>query len=183
MKLEEYILSKLEKLAVPTTHLGKSVIGAIIDGYRKHSWSAGTYSSFTSKYFPEKPKGVLLRVFIPEMFGDKYCAGCANILPFSSFYKNQANRQGVNSQCKNCQYQATKKTQPARSAEYRASIELKTPGWSDLEAIKEFYGNCPEGMQVDHIVPLNGENVSGLHVLENLQYLSKEDNLSKSNKF
>jgi len=183
MKLEEYIISKLEQLSVPTTYLEKSVVGAIINGYRAHSWSASTYSSFTSKYFPGKPKGVHLRVFIPEIFNDRYCAGCDNVISFDNFHKNQANRQGINSQCKNCQYAQTKKTQPARSAEYRASIELKTVSWANLEAIKEFYRNCPEGMQVDHVVPLNGKNVSGLHVLENLQYLAKKDNLSKSNRF
>lgn len=183
MKLEEYILSKLEQLSVPTTHLGKSVVSAIVNGAKKAGWNSGTYSSFSAKYFPHKPKGALLKVFIPSLFGDKYCGGCGSIKTIDNFYQNKANNSGVNSQCKDCQYTSTKKTQPARSAQYRASVEQKTPSWSDLEAIKEFYRNCPEGKQVDHIVPLNGENVSGLHVLENLQYLSKEDNLSKSNKF
>jgi 5-methylcytosine-specific restriction endonuclease McrA len=44
------------------------------------------------------------------------------------------------------------------------------------------YDNRPEGMQVDHIIPLNGENVSGLHIPWNLQYLSPEANNKKSNK-
>lgn len=58
-----------------------------------------------------------------------------------------------------------------------------TPLWADRKAIQQFYANCPPGYEVDHIVPLRGETVCGLHVLENLQYLSVQDNAAKSNKF
>lgn len=71
----------------------------------------------------------------------------------------------------------------ARTAKRRASKLLRTPTWSNLERIKEFYKNCPAGCHVDHIVPLQGELVSGLHVENNLQYLAVYDNLSKGNSF
>lgn len=62
----------------------------------------------------------------------------------------------------------------------------RIPKWItkvELKAIEEFYKNCPKGYEVDHIVPLQGKTVSGLHVLANLQYLTREENRRKSNKF
>jgi len=55
--------------------------------------------------------------------------------------------------------------------------------FNDRAAIKEFYLQCPLHMTVDHIVPLNGKYVSGLHTIHNLQYLTKSANSSKSNKY
>ena len=67
-------------------------------------------------------------------------------------------------------------------ANRRARKLQATPKWCDIEKIKEIYMNCPKGYEVDHIIPLKGENVSGLHVPENLQYLTKSENCSKGNK-
>jgi hypothetical protein len=50
----------------------------------------------------------------------------------------------------------------------------------ELSAI---YAACPKDRVVDHIVPLKGDNVSGLHVPWNLQYLTFEQNSAKSNSF
>jgi len=57
------------------------------------------------------------------------------------------------------------------------------PKWADMETIKDVYINCPGGCEVDHIVPIKGKNVCGLHVADNLQYLTPEENNFKRNKF
>ena len=61
-------------------------------------------------------------------------------------------------------------------------IRIATPKWSDKSAVNRFLDGCPEGHHIDHIVPLRGKSVCGLHVLENLQYLPAQENLKKSNK-
>ena len=71
----------------------------------------------------------------------------------------------------------------SHNAKRRASKLQRTVPWADLKAIKQFYINCPKGYHVDHIVPLQGVNISGLHVLNNLQYLTKSQNSSKGNKW
>lgn len=71
----------------------------------------------------------------------------------------------------------------ALKALYKYRRKLRTPLWVDTDRLTEIYMNCPEGYQVDHIIPLSGEKVSGLHVPENLQYLSAEENNRKRNKF
>jgi hypothetical protein len=61
-------------------------------------------------------------------------------------------------------------------------IKEAMPQWVDKAAVVEVYRNCPEGYEVDHIVPLLGKNVCGLHVPWNLQYLTPQENRRKSNK-
>ena len=62
-------------------------------------------------------------------------------------------------------------------------VRQATPPWADMKAIKAFYEARPDGFHVDHIVPLRGKNICGLHVLENLQYLPASENCSKGNRF
>lgn len=68
-----------------------------------------------------------------------------------------------------------------KRAKYRAVKLQALPKWADTAAITQFYRSCPEGYHVDHIIPLQGKYVCGLHVLNNLQYLSISDNCSKGN--
>ena len=65
----------------------------------------------------------------------------------------------------------------------RAKRERRCVSWANMSKMAEIYKNCPERMVVDHIIPLNGKFISGLHVENNLQYLSEKENLKKKNKF
>lgn len=64
-----------------------------------------------------------------------------------------------------------------------AKLRQFMPKWASKEDLLSVYENCPAGMWVDHIIPLRGKNVSGLHVPENLQYLTPEENWAKGNKW
>lgn len=81
-------------------------------------------------------------------------------------------------------YQKNKETRiPYLNAHRRNRVHIATPPWADKNAIRKFYIACPEGYHVDHIIPLRGEYVSGLHVIENLQYLPAIENIKKGNQF
>lgn len=49
----------------------------------------------------------------------------------------------------------------------------------EKKRIKLFYAGCPEGHEVDHIIPVSK---GGKHCMENLQYLTKLENRRKSDK-
>ena len=66
---------------------------------------------------------------------------------------------------------------------------LATPTWADRELIKELYELARKlteqtGIphEVDHVIPLQGETVSGLHCQDNLQILTQAKNRRKANK-
>ncbi|HSV90911.1 MAG TPA: hypothetical protein VLH80_07410 [Nitrospiraceae bacterium] len=89
--------------------------------------------------------------------------------------------------CANCYhngyYFANHTVERARRNARRTRVQIATPPWADMKAIHLFYINCPPGHEVDHIVPLKGKRISGLHVLENLQYLPIKANRTKLNRF
>lgn len=74
-------------------------------------------------------------------------------------------------------------------AKRSAAKKQATPGWADLAAIREIYmqaaflsAETGEKYEVDHVYPLQGKLVCGLHCEHNLQILTKEQNVRKRNK-
>lgn len=61
----------------------------------------------------------------------------------------------------------------------------RIPPWIDeieIQAMRAFYKDRPQGKVVDHIVPLGHALIAGLHVLANLQYLPPRDNIKRGHR-
>jgi hypothetical protein len=103
----------------------------------------------------------------------------------------------VNRDAKRKALNAWRKANPDKSREQYAKTRMsrmkRIPVWlseQDQRAIKEMYKLAirkekETGIKwhVDHIIPLMGDNVSGLHVPQNLQVLPASENMRKSNKW
>ena len=90
-------------------------------------------------------------------------------------------------------YKANKERYVAARARRRAAQESATPTWLtaiDKAMIQEMYDASEAryiqtGIKhhVDHIVPINGKGVAGMHVPWNLQVITAHENLSKGWRF
>ncbi|MES2511825.1 MAG: hypothetical protein V4625_18015 [Pseudomonadota bacterium] len=69
-------------------------------------------------------------------------------------------------------------------------MQFATPAWANEKAIKAIYAEAKRltnetGIphEVDHVVPIQGSKVCGLHVEHNLQILTKAKNVQKHANF
>ena len=128
------------------------------------------------------------------------CKNCASKLAKERYIENTEKVLLINARWRNKHRDRHRKAQkqweqknPSSKYFYtavrRARKKNATPAWADMDRIKYTYAHCHwlnktfgHNMHVDHIVPLNGKNVCGLHVHTNLQIIPAEENLRKHNK-
>lgn len=192
MKIEEALREILNTEKYHDSKISKEKLLSVIskDSYNLYELgysSADGISKFTKRNFPDKPRNSKkLHTFLLEKYGLKYCSKCKEVYEVKYFSSNKTRSGGLNSWCKSC-FSNYQKKEPEKWRFYRSTrkaIALQaTPKWANLQKIKEIYNNCPNNYQVDHIIPLQNSNVCGLHVENNLQYLTTKENLEKHNKF
>lgn len=142
-------------------------------------------------------------LYFLKLIDHKFCYKCSTSKPFTDYCVDNTSKSSLKlaSICKACRsaeqaggysrYNAAHKASYERNYgkirerqnRYKGERSLRTPPWSETSLIAKFYEACPEGYHVDHVIPLKGALVSGLHVLANLQYLPAKDNLEKGNRF
>ena len=81
----------------------------------------------------------------------------------------------------------------ANTRKYQANKKQRIPKWitnDNLWMMQEAYSLCKlrselTGVKhnVDHIVPLKGETVSGFHCIENIQIITQTENFRKNNQW
>lgn len=142
------------------------------------------------------------KTFLYSLTSYKECIKCKTIKPIESFNNYKETKYTYCTMCERASDKLRREANPDQykadlrkryennpgiwkynASKRRALLKQAIPSWADLEKIKEIYNNCPKGYEVDHIHPLQGENVCGLHVENNLQYLTMKENRSKYNKF
>ena len=103
-----------------------------------------------------------------------------------------ANRESKNKHSRNWKHKNKAKVNAATRKRQAAQLQ-RTPAWltqHDYKVMESKYAiaawlSAVVGIDyhVDHIIPLRGKTVSGLHVPDNLSVIRARDNLEKSNKY
>lgn len=144
-----------------------------------------TITALNKRIYPGITRCTRPITYILDYYNYKYCKSCDKCLLQANFDKNKSlpnNLHGYCKQCRSIDKKLNRGLYNSSSAKRHATKLKATPSWGQ-QGIKEFYTKCPKGYHVDHIIPLQGKTVCGLHVLNNLQYLPAQENLSKGNNY
>lgn len=143
--------------------------------------------------------------------GTQRCGKCKIRKPFEFFNRCKSRPSGFDSYCKECHssyrvahYRDNPAPEREKAAVWRKNnLDLKAfdlasyrsrklkavPAWADEERMKKVYAAAAtltkwtgETWHVDHVIPLRGKNVCGLHCETNLQLLTATENQSKGNR-
>ena len=139
-----------------------------------------------------KPSGMSINTYFLLEFGYKRCAVCAEILRTDSFCRNMAEAIGYSSKCTSENRKLIADKINALTASRRARKKEAEPIWLTIDhkkQIQTFYHIATKlttetGIphEVDHIIPLQGKTVCGLHVPWNLQVITADENRQKGAK-
>jgi len=156
--------------------------------------SSPTFSRICNKLFKElliqHKKATLMekwKYYLLRLTKYKQCSLCKEykFREIDFDIENQSNDK-LNSRCKICRKNLREKDSgkiAGYARVYKANLAQAIPKWSQKEEINILYKGRKEGIHIDHIIPLKNDLVCGLHVIENLQYLTPQENRIKSNKF
>lgn len=123
----------------------------------------------------------------------KTCSTCGCTKAASLFSRNASRTDGLSSQCKHCKNVEYKRNNRGAVNENhsirKAHVKRATPAWVNREELRKMYISAANETRrtgiphhVDHIEPIQGIDVSGLHVPWNLQVVTASYNCAKSNR-
>lgn len=124
-----------------------------------------------------------------KLLSNRTCIECQ--LKRKSDWGNQPHIKTASIARANAHNKANPEMHLARTRKRQAALLKRVPKWDpdahlivakyQLAAMLSQAAGIPH--HVDHIIPLQGRKVSGLHVFSNLRVIPGSDNVKKSNKF
>ena len=168
-------------LAIDMKTCSKCKVEKPLSGFNKHSSNKDGHQYQCKECRKETNR---------KSFQKRYAA---NNEKFLDYYKNQywENREKRLEVQKNYRSSVKGKAKKCALQRKREINKInRTPKWADFTKIQMYYDVCAffnevngyTKYHVDHVVPLQGKNVSGLHVHNNLQVIPAKENLNKGNK-
>lgn len=118
------------------------------------------------------------------------CKSCQSLIVLEAYYSNRAKKIDYQKKLNKQRIKEYRHRKSAQASKERAIKKNATPLWFSLDDAKQIRDIFKQREQltkqtgidhhVDHIIPLNGTTVCGLHVPWNLRIIPAIENLSKA---